>query len=79
MQQHLYTCHRWWQMAYLFVKTDGMIWNQGILSGENKQYVYKLYGVVGIPAIWVIDPDGRIIAKNLRGEKLKSFVAGLFE
>lgn len=65
-----------WRRA---IEQDGMIWNQGILSGENKQYVYKLYGVVGIPAIWVIDPDGRIIAKNLRGEKLKSFVAGLFE
>ena len=65
-----------WRQA---IEQDGMVWNQGILLGKNKKHVYELYGVVGIPAIWVIDPEGKIIAKNLRGEKLKDFCAGLFD
>lgn len=32
----------------------------------------KLYGVRGIPANFLIDPQGKIIAKNLRGEELHS-------
>lgn len=65
-----------WRQA---IEQDGMVWNQGILSGNNRKQVYALYGIVGIPAIWVLDPDGKIIAKNLRGEKLKDFCAGLFD
>ncbi len=67
---------RAWRQA---IEQDGMVWNQGILLGKNKKHVYELYGVVGIPAIWVIDPEGKIIAKNLRGEKLKDFCARLFD
>lgn len=65
-----------WRKA---IEQDGMVWNQGILLGKNKKHVYELYGVVGIPAIWVIDREGKIIAKDLRGEKLKEFCAGLFD
>lgn len=67
---------RAWRKA---IEQDGMVWNQGILLGENKKHVYELYGVVGIPAIWVIDREGKIIAKGLRGEKLKEFCADLFD
>lgn len=65
-----------WRKA---IEQDQMVWNQGILLGKNKVHVYELYGIVGIPAIWVIDPDGKIIAKNLRGENLKDFCARLFD
>ena len=33
--------------------------------------VSKLYGVRGIPANYLIDPSGKIVAKNLRGEALE--------
>jgi len=65
-----------WRKA---IEDDGMVWNQGILRGKNKKHVYELYGIVGIPAIWVIAPDGKIIAKGLRGEKLKDFCSQLFD
>ena len=65
-----------WRKA---IEDDGMVWNQGILRGKNKKHVYELYGIVGIPAIWVIDPDGKIIGKGLRGEKLKDFCSQLFD
>jgi len=30
----------------------------------------KLYGVKGIPQNYLIDPSGKIVAANLRGEEL---------
>ena len=35
----------------------------------------KLYGVGSIPSMFVLDSDFKIIAKNLRGEQLRNFVA----
>lgn len=47
-----------------FVKKNDMPWNQGYLGrGE----VPEKYGVNGIPAIFLINPEGKIIAKELRG------------
>ena len=41
--------------------------------------VAKQYNVTGIPRMYILDPDGKIIAMNLRGEELAEFVAGLYE
>ncbi len=38
----------------------------------------NLYGVTGIPANFLLDPQGRIIAKNLRGKKLEQKLAEIF-
>ena len=38
-------------------------WNQDILrNGPSRQY-----GVNAIPSLWLIGPDGKVLAKNLRG------------
>ena len=65
-----------WRKA---IEDDGMVWNQGILRGKNKKHVYELYGIVGIPAIWVIDPDGKILVEGLMGEDLVAFCTELFQ
>ncbi len=39
--------------------------------------VAKLYGIKAIPANFLLDPEGRIIAKNLRGEDLHTTLAAL--
>ncbi|MBR5688907.1 MAG: AhpC/TSA family protein [Prevotella sp.] len=39
--------------------------------------VAKLYNVTGIPAMFLLDRDGRIVATNARGEKLEEEVAKL--
>lgn len=41
--------------------------------------VAKQYGIRSIPANFLIDPDGKIIAKGLRGEALKEKLASLLE
>jgi hypothetical protein len=35
----------------------------------------KLYRVSGIPATFLLDKEGKIVAKNLRGDKLEKFLA----
>lgn len=41
--------------------------------------VAKQYGIRSIPANFLIDPDGKIIAKGLRGEALKEKLASLLD
>lgn len=41
--------------------------------------VVELYGIQGIPANFLLDPDGRIIAKNLRGADLHTALADLLD
>ena len=41
--------------------------------------VVELYAIQGIPANFLLDPEGRIIAKNLRGEDLHATLAELLQ
>lgn len=53
------------------IKTDALTWTQlSDLNGWNNA-VSKMYGIKGIPQNYLIDPIGKIIAKNLRGEALQ--------
>jgi peroxiredoxin len=58
-----------------FTKEKNMPWQQYFdgLVWQNKLAVK--YGVNSIPATYLIDGDGNIIAKNLRGEELEAAVA----
>ena len=60
------------------IKDDSLTWTHvSDLSGwENK--AGKLYGVRSIPANVLLDTNGVIIAKNLRGEDLKAKLEELF-
>ena len=40
--------------------------------------IAKTYGVRSIPATFLLDEEGRIIGKNLRGAALESKIASLF-
>ncbi len=57
-----------WEKA---VKTDGMPWIQISDLKAWKGEVSKLYGIEGIPSNFLIDPNGKIIARDLRGDKLE--------
>lgn len=65
-----------WKRA---IEEDAMVWlNASDLVGGKLSPVAQAYGIDGIPAIWLIDPDGRIIAEGLRGEKLYERCSELF-
>ncbi len=63
-----------WEKA---VKKDGLMWpHVSDLRGWSNAAA-QLYGVRSIPATVLLDAEGRIVARNLRGEALRSKVAEL--
>jgi peroxiredoxin len=57
---------------------DGLLWTQvSELKGFNNTAA-KEYGIKGIPYNILLDPEGKIIAKNLQGEKLISRLEEIF-
>lgn len=56
------------------VKQDNLTWDQ---VGELKDFegeTVKLYQVEAIPSSFLLDPQGKIIARDLRGEELNAFL-----
>jgi peroxiredoxin len=58
-----------------FARNRGIAWTQGFLGDGSKDKVGQSYGVYGIPAIFLIGPDGKVVAANLRGAKIKETVS----
>ena len=62
-----------------FVQTKKIPWPQAFLGEWLNDTVTKTYGVYQIPQICLIGPDGRIIARDLRGSKIKQMVASVLD
>lgn len=61
------------------IEADGLAWTQvSDLQGWNNA-ASKMYGVKGIPQNYLVGPDGKIVAKNLRGEELHKALSGLIK
>ena len=54
------------------VKDDGLTWTQVSDLKYWSNEVAALYGIVSIPGNLLLDPDGVIIRKQLRGDDLHS-------
>nr|WP_121273535.1 TlpA disulfide reductase family protein [Pedobacter schmidteae] len=52
------------------IKTDGLTWTQVSDLKGWANAASQLYGVKGIPQNYLVGPDGKIIASNLRAEAL---------
>jgi peroxiredoxin len=52
------------------INTDGITWPQVSDLRQWESVAARLYNVQGIPYTVLLDKEGRIIAKNLRGEEL---------
>ena len=65
-----------WERA---IADDGLTWNHV----SNLQYwadpIAQLYSVRAIPAAFVLDREGRIVGKNLRGAQLDAKIEALLE
>jgi len=57
------------------IADDKLIWKHVSDLKYWQSEAAKLYGVGSIPSMFVLDGDYKIIAKNLRGEQLRAFVA----
>ena len=58
-----------------YAKKNELGWIQGFLGDWAKTDVPKQFGVEGIPSIFLIGPDGKILQSNLRGSGIHSTVA----
>ena len=56
----------------------GYNWVQGYL-GKEEAVVTRRYGVLGIPSILLIDPEGRVLARDLRGRSIRDAVGTALE
>jgi len=52
------------------IQEEGLGWTHGHLGDWSETDVTKRYNVSGIPASFLIGPDGRIVARDLRGAAL---------
>ncbi|MES2828766.1 MAG: TlpA disulfide reductase family protein [Bacteroidota bacterium] len=61
------------------IKADGLPWTQvsDLKFWDNE--VSRLYGIRSIPQNLLIDPNGKIVAKNLRGAELNERLASLLK
>nr|WP_294791217.1 TlpA disulfide reductase family protein [uncultured Mucilaginibacter sp.] len=53
------------------IKSDGLVWTQVSDLKFWDNAVAKLYNISGIPANFLLDPEGKIIARDLRGADLE--------
>jgi peroxiredoxin len=60
------------------VQKDSLPWTQVSDLQGFKSKAAEMYGVTAIPSNFLIDPSGKIIARNLRGEELEKKLETLF-
>ena len=65
---------RWLQA----IQQDGLVWEHHVSDLQNNQEASAKYGIKYIPTTFLIGKDGKIIAKNLRGEALENELKKLF-
>jgi peroxiredoxin len=61
-----------WKSA---IAADGLSWSHASELKDFEGESVRLYQVEAIPSSFIIDPNGVIVAKNLRGEELDNFLA----
>jgi len=54
------------------IKADGLLWTQVSDLKFWNNAVVKLYGIQSVPQNFLIDPSGKIVGRNLRGEALNA-------
>jgi peroxiredoxin len=61
------------------IEKDGMVWNNVSDLNFWRNEAAVLYGIKSVPANFLIDPSGKIVAKDLRGEEVEAKLAELLD
>ncbi|WP_367868279.1 redoxin domain-containing protein [Pedobacter sp. WC2423] len=61
------------------IEADGLIWTHVSELKGWQNSAAKEYGVRAVPASFLIDPNGNVVGKDLRGEELNQTLAQLFK
>jgi peroxiredoxin len=59
------------------IAADKLTWTQVSNLDPNTDPIVKDYNITSIPATFIIDQNGKIIAKDLRGDELRAKIASL--
>ncbi len=59
------------------IAKDGLTWNHISNLKHWKEPIAEMYGVKSIPATFLLDANGKIVAKDLRGDALKAKIKEL--
>ncbi|PWI29041.1 redoxin family protein [Flavobacteriaceae bacterium LYZ1037] len=59
------------------IEKDKLTWHQVSNLAFFNDPIAKLYNIQAIPATFILDSEGKIVAKNLRGEALEAKIAEL--
>ncbi len=60
------------------IKMDGLLWKHGSELAYWQSSFCKTYNITGIPMTFLVDKDGKILAKGLRGADLDSKLSKIF-
>ena len=58
-----------------YAAENDLKWPQVFLGKQSESTLVRDYGAWELPSIFLVGPDGKIVDKHLRGERLKSAVA----
>ncbi|WP_158559222.1 TlpA disulfide reductase family protein [Deminuibacter soli] len=61
------------------IAKDGLLWTQVCDLKGWKNDVASLYGIQAVPANFLVDPTGKIVAVDLRGEALEKKLTELYQ
>ena len=56
-------------------ENDGLPWSQAFLGGGIHGATPGTFGIRAIPAFVLVGPDGKIVARGMRGDEIKKQVA----
>lgn len=61
------------------IEKDGLTWHQVSNLNYFNGPIAKKYNIRSIPATFILDSEGKIVAKNLRGPALEQKIAELLD
>ncbi|WP_412467941.1 redoxin domain-containing protein [Pedobacter sp. KLB.chiD] len=61
------------------IAADGLTWTHVSDLQAWSNAAVKDYGVKAVPASFLLDPEGKVVGKDLRGEELNKTLAGIFK
>jgi len=61
------------------IADDGLTWTHVSDLKAWSNDAVKAYGVKSVPASFLLDPEGKVVGKDLRGEELNKILAGIFK
>ncbi|MEH3114605.1 TlpA disulfide reductase family protein [Pedobacter terrae] len=61
------------------IEADGLTWTHVSDLQAWSNSAVKAYGVKSVPASFLLDPEGKVVGKDLRGEELNKALASIFK